>query len=77
MYTKRISLPAENVDKMEEPSKSPKQSKPKAPKSPKGKFVKRMFIPGFGLVDQGDESSVKAYKAWTAWTKIPIENYLD
>lgn len=60
---------------MEEESK-PKKVVKRKPKKPKT-FKKRMYIPAFGFVDQGDEASKEAYEAWAKWSKVDIEDYLE
>ena len=52
------------------------EPKPKAKKTSKPKlFSKRLYIPGYGMVDVGDEITKEAEAAWNKKTKVPIKNY--
>ena len=56
-----------------------KEQKPKAPNKRKAKklyFVRRLSIPGFRFVDQGDEVSKEALAAWKKKTKVPIDRFV-
>jgi hypothetical protein len=55
-----------------------KVNKPKAAPAVKAKrfWAKRLYIPGFGFVDLGDEASQEALIAWAAKSKVDVNDYL-
>ena len=52
-------------------------AKQQAPKKKANKsFTHRMYIPGFGYVDIGDEVTEEIEAAWKSWTTTPLSNYV-
>ena len=66
---------------MSEEKTKRKQPKKEAPKNQARKWLKRLFIPGFGFVNSGEEASKEALLAWAKWTagskpKVDESKYL-
>lgn len=52
------------------------QEKKKAPRKKVSKsFTRRLFIPAFGMVDEGDKVTPQIEKAWKEWTKEPLSKF--
>ncbi len=68
-------MAAKKKQKQASPKQEPAAKKAKASVG-KRYWARRMYIAGFGFVDEGDEASKDALAAWAKKTKLKVDNYL-